>query len=267
MAVRTFRDFTFDCRGERLRIKIDSGTGSGIPLLICGGFGIPLDLLDDMVKSMPDTTVIRFDPPGIGGSRNRFMPYRFSHLAKVIDGLLRELKLARVDVLGISWGGMLAQEFALAFPDRCRKLILASTLPGIGAVPGNMALHMLASPRKWIMKRRYSRLASLVYGGKVLKVDWRRLERFLAVYAMDLPGYFGQIAASIGWTSILRLRRLSRPVLLLYGEDDSVIPTVNGTIMKTLIPDARLVRLDCGHLFPWTRTEQVCTLISRFRSE
>ena len=267
MKFETARDYHHESHGERLRVKINPGTGNQVPLLICSGFGLPLDVLDDMVRAMPDQTVIRFDPPGIGGSRNRCLPYRFSHLAAVLDRIVEELDCDRVDVMGISWGGMLAQEFSLRFPHRCRKLILASTLPGMISIPGNILFSILGRPGKWIMKKQYSRLASLIYGGRVLKSDWRRLERFVAVYAMDLPGYAGQISAAIGWTSFFRLRKLVQPVLLLYGDDDSIIPTINAEILEALIPEARLVKLNCGHLFPWTRSGRVCEAISRFRSE
>ncbi len=267
MKAEPVRDVLFGSYGERLRVRINPGAGDRVPLLICGGFGVPLEILDDMVEAMPGETVIRFDPPGIGGSRNRLLPYRFAHLAKVLDRLLAETGHSRVDVLGISWGGMLAQEFALDFPHRCRKLILASTLPGVVALPGTICFHLLTGLRKWKMDKGYSRMASLIYGGRVTKRDWGRLERYLAVYLMDLPGYFGQLSALVGWTSILRLRGLSQPVLLLYGEDDPIIPIINADILKNLIPDAQLIRLDCGHLFPWTRSHQVCEVISGFRSE
>ncbi len=261
------REFVHQSSGEKIRVVINSGEEGRVPLLLCSGFGISLEMLDAIVAAMPGTTVIRFDVPGIGRSRGRLLPYRFSHLAAVLDDLLTTLGFAEVDLYGMSWGGMLAQEFALSYPQRCRKLILASTLAGLVSLPGNPLIHALLNPRKLLLGNQYSKTASLLYGGNVLRDQWLNLEEHLALSRAELCGYLGQISALAGWTSIHRLPKLSQPVLLLYGDDDSVIPIVNAHALQKIIPDARLVTLDCGHLFPWTRCQQVYREITKFRSE
>lgn len=267
MGPEPIREFYFESRGEQIRVCISPGSDDQIPLLICSGFGVSFEVLDSVAEALQKSTVIRFDAPGIGGGFKKFPFYRFTRLAGILDDLLEHLEYDQVDIYGISWGGMLAQEFALKYPDRCRKLILASTLTGQISVPGNILAHVLFSPTKWLLGKTYSRFASLVYGGKVLKRQWMDLENHLMLFHANLPGYLGQISASIGWTSIHRLRRLSQPVLLLFGNDDSVIPLINATILNKTIPDARLIVFDCGHLFPWTCSHQVQREISRFRSE
>lgn len=267
MTLTAPREFFHERHRDRIRVRIDPGTDDRVPLLICNGFGIALEMLDSVVAGMPDSTVIRFDAPGIGGSRNRLLPYRFAHLAHMLDDLLEDLDVPQVDIYGISWGGMLAQEFALRYPRRCRKLILASTLSGMVSLPGNVLWHVLLSPGKWFLGKDYSRMASLRFGGRVTRRDWCDLEEHFVVDFAAVPGYFGQMAALIGWTSIHRLHRLVQPVLLLYGTDDSTIPVLNAHLLKAMIPDAQLVTLDCGHLFPWTRSARVHSEISRFRSE
>lgn len=261
------REFVHHSHGEKIRVVINPGEEGRIPLLLCSGFGISLEMLDPIVAVMPGTTVIRFDVPGIGRSQSRFLPYRFSHIADVLDDLLTALGFAEADVYGMSWGGMLAQEFALSYPHRCRKLVLASTLAGVVSLPGNPLVHTLLNPRKWLLGSRYSKTASLLYGGRVLREQWLDLEEHLALSHIELCGYLGQLSAVVGWTSIHRLRQLTQPVLLLYGDDDSVIPIINAHVLQKIIPNARLVTLDCGHLFPWTRSDEVYREITKFRSE
>ncbi|MFK7831206.1 MAG: alpha/beta fold hydrolase [Congregibacter sp.] len=251
----------------RIRVKINPAQQASNlpPLLICNGYGLPLDVLDPIVEKHSDVTVIRFDVPGIGGSPSRALPYRFSTLATLIDELLEHLGHNTVDVYGMSWGGMLAQQLALDYPGRCRKLILAATLSGIVSVPGNLALHALKRPSLLWQSPKLSKVASIIYGGRIKKSEWRALERSLSLYAPDLPGYLWQTVCLFWWTSAHRLRTLRQPTLLLFGQDDSAVPMLNGKLLKMLIPDSRLVRLDCGHLFPWTRQTQVYEEISTFR--
>jgi pimeloyl-ACP methyl ester carboxylesterase len=121
--------------GQHLRVKVRPGIG--VPLVLCNGIGADLDVLDPLVAHLdPDTTVVRFDPPGIGGSSDSSVPYGFPYLAAVLGQLLRRVDLGGpVDVLGFSWGGALAQQFAFQNPRRCRRLILTFTATGAIMIP------------------------------------------------------------------------------------------------------------------------------------
>ena len=80
---------------------------------------------------------------GGGGSPAPTLPYRFRGLARLANDLLDELGYrGQVDAIGVSWGGALAQTFAFHFPDRCRRLILAATSPGVIMVPGKLSVLM-----------------------------------------------------------------------------------------------------------------------------
>ncbi len=254
-------DRVFRLGKHRLRVRVDSpqdSTAARPPLLLCNGYGLPLDALDTIAARFARyTTVIRFDVPGIGGSPMTALPYRFATLASVLDELLQRLGHEQVDIFGMSWGGMLAQQFALDYPGRCRRVVLAATMSGIVSVPGNLALHALRNPSLWWQPPKISRMASLLYGGRVSKTDWRRLERNLALYAPDLPGYWWQMICIFWWTTAHRLRRMQQPTLLLFGRHDPVAPVANGYFLNFLIPNSKLVRLDCGHLFPWTQLDRV----------
>src|ERR1700756_5560621 len=98
--------------GQQIRVNLRKG--SGVPLVLCNGIGASLEVLDPLVEHLdPDTTVVRFDVPGTGGSPDSPLPYGFPYLAAALLRLLDKLGLqGRIDVLGLSWGGALAQQFA-----------------------------------------------------------------------------------------------------------------------------------------------------------
>src|SRR5437870_12050829 len=117
--------------GQRLRVAIRKGDGTRTPLLLINGIGVNLEVLQPFVDALdPAIEVIRFDVPGTGGSPAPRIPYRFSAHARLVTQMLDQLGYQQVDVLGISWGGALAQQFAYQYPERCRRLILVSTGTG-----------------------------------------------------------------------------------------------------------------------------------------
>ena len=112
----------------RIRVAVRKGLTDQTPLLLMNGLGANLEVLDPFLKAFgKEVDTIRFDPPGIGGSSTPFLPYRLKGLATLTTKILDQLGHQKVDVLGVSWGGGLAQQFARQFPDRCRRLILAAT--------------------------------------------------------------------------------------------------------------------------------------------
>ncbi|MDQ1446872.1 MAG: hypothetical protein QOI20_3336 [Acidimicrobiaceae bacterium] len=154
-----------DVEEVRLRTSI---RGSGRPLLLITGLGASLDLGTPFERqlSLLDRQVISFDAPGIGGSTPYRRPRRLSGLVRTVTGLLDELRKDRVDVLGVSLGGAVAQQLAHQAPDRVRRLVLAATMPGLGGVPGSMhALLPLATPRRYRDPVYYQRIAGRIYGG------------------------------------------------------------------------------------------------------
>ena len=108
---------TITVSGQRLRVAIRSGNGTRTPLLLMNGIGVNLEVLQPFVDSLdPAIEVIRFDVPGTGGSPAPRIPYRFSTHAELVTKMLDHLGYQQVDVLGISWGGALAQQFAYTIP-------------------------------------------------------------------------------------------------------------------------------------------------------
>ena len=106
--------------------------------MLCDGIGASLKVLDPLVEQLdPDTTVARFDVPDTGRSPDSPLPYGFPYLATLLGRLPKKLGQGGgpLDVLGLSWGGALAQQFAFQYSRRCRRLILASTGIGINMAP------------------------------------------------------------------------------------------------------------------------------------
>ena len=108
------------------------------------------------------------------------------------------------------------------------------------------------------------RIAGSIYGGKL------RTNKLAAGKFADLTtrpskrGYYYQMLAIAGWTSLPWLARIKQPTIVMHGEDDPIIPTANARIMTRLIPGAKLMVVDCGHLFMLTRANRVAAVVKRF---
>ncbi len=207
-----------------------------------------------------------FDIPGTGGSPLPALPYRFSTLARLAERLLDALGyVGAVDVLGVSWGGALAQQFAYQHADRCRRLILAATSPGTLMVPGRpSALLKLVSPRRYRDPEYLQEVGPSLYGGA-----YRRDPDLLRKHGEQIRppgglGYAYQLLAGWGWTSAPWLRALRQPTLVVHGNDDPIVPLVNAKLLAALIRDARLHVVDDGHLFIVTRAAEIAPVVRRF---
>jgi poly(3-hydroxyalkanoate) depolymerase len=253
--------------GQLLRVGIRRGRSSLPPLVLFNGIGASLDLLEPFVKALKGVEVIAFDIPGIGGSPAPALPYRYSRLVQLTDGLLATLGYhGQVDVLGFSWGGMLAQQYAYANPRRCRRLILAATSTGSIMVPGRLsAIMRLTSPRRYAHVAPSKRVA-LKTGSR-----WRRPKLIDRNACKVQPprglGYLYQMTALWGWTSVLWLHRLRQPTLVMAGTEDTVIPLANAEMLARLISHARLFTIDDGHLFLITRADETAPVVMRFLAE
>jgi poly(3-hydroxyalkanoate) depolymerase len=237
--------------GRTIRVSVRDGTADWPPLLLCNGIGASLELFQPFVDALdPRRPVIRFDLPGIGGSPAPVVPYHLATLPSLLTGLLDQLGYARADVLGISWGGGLAQQFALRRPDRVRRLVLVATSPGALMVPGRpwVLLRMLM-PRRHRDPGYAARLAGELYGGSAREDPVVARDLLHATTRLNAArGFVYQLVAMLGWTSLPWLPKLRPPTLILAGDDDPIIPVVNARIMHWLIRRSRLHIYHGGHL-------------------
>jgi poly(3-hydroxyalkanoate) depolymerase len=253
--------------GRAIRVSVRDGDAGWPPLLLCNGIGASLELLQPFVDSLdPRRPVIRFDMPGVGGSPAPVLPYHLATSAPLLAGLLDQLGYLQADVLGISWGGALAQQFAISRPDRVRRLVLVATGPGALMVPaGPKILLRMLTPRRHRDPAYAARIAGGLYGGSA---------RTDPIVARDLlhattrlgpaRGYFYQLISAAGWTSLPRLPRLRPPALILAGDDDPIIPLVNARIMHWLIPGSELHVYEGGHLELAAHPERIAPVVEAF---
>ena len=259
--------------GQQIRVHVRWGTGT--PLVLCNGIGASLEVLDPFVEQLnSDTTVVRFDVPGTGGSPDSPVPYRFPYLAAALGGALRKVGVvggasgnSQVDVLGLSWGGGLAQQFAFQNPRRCRRLILVSTGTGSIMIPGKPAvLAKMITPQRFLDHRYAAKIAPGLYGGSARR-DPHMIKRVFdrQLMAGSRVGYLHQLLAGVGWTSLFALPLIRQPTLIVAGSDDPIIPLANAKIMNRLLPNATLHVHDGGHVELIASAAEQARVIEAFR--
>ncbi len=253
--------------GRVLHVSVRSGDPRWPPLLLCNGIGARLELLQPFVDELdPRRAVIRFDVPGIGGSPDPVIPYSLWTSASLLSDLLDQLGYQQADVLGISWGGGLAQQFTLRYPARVRRLVLVATGTGALMIPGHPRVlrHML-TPRRHRDPGYAAGVAGEIYGGS-LRGAPSRVSEVLHNDAIPGPGrgYYYQLLAAAGWTSLPMLPLLRTPTLILAGDDDPLTPVANARIMHRLIPRSELHVYHGGHLDLITHPKPMATLVETF---
>lgn len=256
--------------GVRLRACVAGEAGAGPPVLLVMGVGGSLELWGPFEQRLhaAGLRTVAFDAPGTGESSLPRRPLRMAGLARLVTGMLDALGLDLVAVLGVSFGGTLAQQLAHQAPERVSRLVLAATGCGLGGLPGHpRALAVLAPRRRYYSPDYWLRVAPTLYGGRV-----RREPELLA--RLDLPGavrppsrlgYLFQLYTIAGWSSLPWLHTLRQPTLVLHGDNDPIVPLVNGRLLARRIPHARLeVVHGGGHVFLLDQADEIAPLVARF---
>lgn len=260
---------TIEIDGQTLRTAVRRGKPHLTPLLVFNGIGANLELVFPFIRALdPELTVIAFDVPGVGGSSTPARPYRFPGLARLAARMLDYLDFGQVCAIGVSWGGALAQQFAYDYPERCRKLVLAATSAGAVMLPGRPAvLWRMASPRRYLQPSYGVEIAPQIYGGAFRRDPELARAHASKVRSSGKLGYYWQLFAGMGWTSIHWLHKIRQPTLVLAGDDDPLIPLVNMRLLAWRIPNAELHIINDGHLFLITRAEAVAPILMKFLQE
>lgn len=234
---------------------------------MCSGIGISFEIFDRLIEVLdPGIEIVRVDVPGVGGSPVRPWPYGFPELANLLATMLGRFGHQQVDVLGFSWGGALAQQFALQHPSRCRRLVLISSSPGLLSIPGRPdVLAKMLTPKRF---RGAERAMGLLYEGDHGNHgdDVRRLFRTSQAGGSAL-GYLYQLAAAASWSSLPFLAHIQQPVLVMGGDADPIVPAANSRILAELIPNATSHIYAGGHVEPLAAAADFGPLISQFLSQ
>ncbi|NUT54398.1 MAG: alpha/beta fold hydrolase [Thermoleophilia bacterium] len=236
--------------------------GAGEPLLLIHGLGYARwgwePVLEQLARSFG---VILFDNRGIGESDAPPGPYTVPELAADALQVLDEAGVERAHVLGTSLGGMVAQELALASPQRVDRLVLACTTPG--------------GPESFPMPER---TVQLMTGGATLRqfvenaladgAEPELVERILRhreATAQPFEAWAAQAAAGAGFDALDRVAEIAAPTLILHGTEDAVVDSRNTALLALRIPDARVELFPGGgHLFFWEQPDRFAAVVTEF---
>ena len=232
------------------------------PILFFNGIGANTEVVAPLPDMLGDRDFITFDMPGIGDSPDPVIPYTPIWMARIAALILDRYEMEAVDVMGVSWGGGLAQQFALQHPERTYRLILVATTAGMVMVPGKWeALSKMADPRRYIDPKFMETHFETLYGDRRKDSQGHTLR----IKPPSKRGYFYQLLAMAGWTSAPFLPFLKAPTLVMTGDRDPIVRPINGQILHMLIPDSQLEIIpDGGHLFMLSHAEEFVAHVRRF---
>ena len=235
------------------------------PLLFFNGIGANLELIQPLADLMTERDIITFDMPGVGGSPAPVIPYRAWGACYTAATILDRFGFGDVDVLGVSWGGAMAQQFALQYRRRTKKLILAATSMGMVMVPGNYdVLSKMATPQRYTDPEYMVRNFEKLYGDDPDMHGRHRIH----IQPPTVRGYVYQLLAMIGWTSAPFLPFLMTPALILTGSKDRIVPAINGRMMHKLLPNSEIYNVEGGgHLFIVSRLAEILPVMREFLAQ
>lgn len=235
------------------------------PILFFNGIGANIEAVAPLAERLTERGFVMFDMPGTGESPDPTVPYNPFTMCWTAAQLLDKLRLEIVDVMGVSWGGAMAQHFALQHSGRTRRLVLVATTAGMLMVPGNpAALTKMANPRRYIDPKFMNEHFMTLYGGMTKRAGSK--EDHIGRLKPPSPrGYFYQLLAMLGWTSLPALPFLDKEVLIMMGDEDQIVPLINGKILNTMIRNSRLEVFEGGgHLFLLTHADESVACLRGF---
>jgi 3-oxoadipate enol-lactonase len=244
-------------------------SGAGPPLLaIMGMSGTSLSWGEPFLRELrPHFDVIAYDHRGVGASSRLDGPVTIREMAADAAGLLDALELDTAHVLGISMGGMIAQELALAAPERIRTLTLGCTYCGGegSSLAEPAALQHLTEAMLSGDRQRALRAGWEINVSPTMAADEEAYARFVEIAtrrAVSVPVIMAQMQACAAHDTNARLVQLTMPTLVVHGTVDELLPVANGRLIAARIPDAQLEILDdVGHLFFWERPRRAAELL------
>lgn len=254
-----------------VRLSYERG-GSGPPLLLIMGMSGTFSHWGErfVERLREDFEVIVYDHRGVGESSPLEVPLTIELLARDAAGLIEALELGSVHVLGISMGGMVAQELALAHPERVRTLALGCTYCG-GAgssltgpeVIQRLGTAMSSGDRALAIRTAWE--VNVSPGFLASPEGERAWETFKAIgdrRAVAVRVVVAQMQACTAHDTSARLGELGMETLVMHGTADQMIPFENGPLIHSLIAGSRLEVLDdVGHLFFWERPDGAAELV------
>ena len=213
------------------------------------GLGLNLDNWDPrLVNELSrQFRLIAFDNRGAGRTDMSDKEYNIKLFADDTAGLMEALGISKAHVLGLSMGGMVAQELALKYPENVSKLVLCSTHNGgLNVVqPSQKVVKMLATGVSAMSKDEWRRIfLPLMFTADFIEKNPDFMEivtqRFFR-HPSSREAYTRQLVAIQDFDAHDRLRRIKVPTLILHGRKDVLVPPENGSILADALPKAKFV--------------------------
>jgi pimeloyl-ACP methyl ester carboxylesterase len=250
--------------------RIFGPSGDGVPVLMIMGYGglmemWPPAIVETLARTRP---VIVFDNRGMGYSTSSDQTYSIARFAADSHLLLQALHIDRAHVLGWSMGSYIAQELALAHPERVEQLVLLSaSCGGAEAVWPDEAVWRRLVDMSGTLEERIRRMF-----GNLFPADWLReipdpMQIFPPITAPIDDANLMRQAESLGaWPGVCpRLSEIAAPTLLMTGTEDVVIPPRNAWIIGERIADASVIQIKGGgHGFFYQAPEQTARYLATF---
>jgi pimeloyl-ACP methyl ester carboxylesterase len=226
--------------------------GHGDPLVLIQGFGGGHEGWFFQARVFKKVfKVIIFDNRGIARTDRSPEPYTIETMADDTIGLMDHLGIEKAHILGMSLGGVVAQEMAIKYPARVKKLILVCTLAEQAGIPEAIPefSKALGDRRSADVYELMDTIVSLAFNKRRYRMItvpmWRRQVKRLGV-----DGYLDQMEALSGHSTLDRLHLIEAPTLVMTGTEDRIVPPRSSDEIAERIPNAELLKVDGGsHAF------------------
>ena len=245
--------------------------GDGPPLLMLRGLGGQASTWGEpLLSGLRDSfTVIRMNHRGIGLSELPDKPFTMQTLADDAAALLEAIDIGSAHVFSVSMGGMVAQELVLNHPERVNGLILGCTLPGgPNTVTASSEISGLLLPDLSLSPADRARSSWPAITTQAMIDDGVFLEEMIGI-GLEVPTppevIDQQVAAVQGFDTYDRLPSIDRPTLIIHGDADVLVPTVNARVLHERIPGSTLeIVPDGAHMFFWEQPELTARIVVDF---
>jgi pimeloyl-ACP methyl ester carboxylesterase len=243
--------------------------GEGEPVLLIQGMsGTHLAWGEPFLGALgDDLDLVIYNHRGVGESGPQEGAVTTTGLADDAAGMLDALGWETAHVLGISMGGMVAQELALRHPERIRSLVLGCTYPGGAgaqladpALVQELAAALLSGDRELALRIGFAANLSAAFASE--EANWEPFHAMATGLPVAVPVIIAQMQAVIGHDTSARLSSIDKPTLVIHGTEDRMLPVTNGELIARLVPNARLELLEgVGHMFWWEQPERSAALV------
>jgi 3-oxoadipate enol-lactonase len=239
--------------------------GSGPPVVMVAGLGDDLSSWSAQVERLSGShTVVAFDNRGSGGSSTPPGPYTIQAMADDAHDLVNELGLGPVSAVGSSMGGAICQRWALRHPGDISRLVLTNTW-GEGDVFTNTLFdHWIALAGVADGPALLGSLLLFSFSAGYLVEHPEIAREFLASDPPALEGFEAAAQACRGHSALEEAHDIRQPTLVIAGSEDILTRPALSVRLAERIPDARLERLDAGHMVFWERPEAFNDLLLEF---